>query len=139
MAAMCENSRASIWAPRNCATVLEGDRWKTLLILNPIHYTPSLLTSSSELWASERFRFSTISVELERFEFDDVATRSSCGASVSNDEVHPRFDRRDAHDTADADAAVLVVVVVAVCAAAAAAAATADGPLITSSSSSELC
>lgn len=58
---------------------------------------------------------------------------------MSNDEVHPRFDRRDAHDAADADAAVLVVVVVAVCAAAAAAAATADGPLITSSSSSELC
>lgn len=93
-----------------------------------------ILTSSSELCASERFRFSTINVELERFEFDD-------GASVSSDEVQPRFDRRDAQDAAVADAAdaapdapVLVVLV-----AAAAAAATADGPLITSSSSSELC
>lgn len=53
---------------------------------------------------------------------------------MSSDEVHPRFDRRDAQDAAVADAPpdapVLLVLV---------AAATADGPLITSSSSSELC
>lgn len=98
----------------------------------------SLLTSSSELWASERLRFSTISVELERFELDDVVARSSYGASVSRDELQPRFDRRDALDD-DAAVPLAVFVACAAAAAAASAAATADGPLITSSSSSELC
>lgn len=100
----------------------------------------SLHTSSSELWASERFRFSTISVELERFELDDVVARSSYGASVSRDELQPRFDSRDAlDDDAPGPPPAIVAVSAAAAAAAASAAATADGPLITSSSSSELC
>ena len=80
------------------------------------------LTSSSELCANERLRFST-NVELDLFK----AATSPCNSSGSSDD-DPRSDIRD-----DVPRTVNTLL------AAASAAATDEGPFITSSSSSELC
>lgn len=83
------------------------------------------LTSSSELWAIDRLRLS-IRVELERLRVDDSPHNSS---KSTDDE--PLSDISDEEPRTDRSVVIRPEV--------ASATAIDDGPLITSSSSSELC